>query len=71
MKKLTAVILSFTMVFALTGCAGKNQTADYTPIPGLDTDTKATLVIAIPYETNKALNTVANAFMNKYPNVSI
>ena len=30
-----------------------------------------TLSIAIPYETNKALNTVSNAFMTKYPNVSV
>lgn len=71
MKKLTAVLLSIAMVFTFTGCAGKEQTVSYTSVSGLDTNTKATLTIAIPYETNKALNTVANAFMNKYPNVSI
>ncbi|MDD3409817.1 MAG: extracellular solute-binding protein, partial [Eubacteriales bacterium] len=43
----------------------------YTPVPGLDTGKKAELTIAIPYETNKALNTAANAFMSKYPNVSV
>lgn len=71
MKKVTALLLCIIMVLSLMGCTGSQRKDSYTAIPGLDTKQSATLKIAIPYETNKALNTVSNAFMEKYPNVSI
>lgn len=71
MKKAISAILCIVLLLALAGCAAKTQDSGYTPISGLDANKKVTLKIAIPYETNKALNTVANAFMSKYKNVSV
>ncbi|MDD3336297.1 MAG: extracellular solute-binding protein [Eubacteriales bacterium] len=72
-KKLTKLIIavvSIAMLLSICGCSSKNETA-YQALPGLDTSKQITIKIAIPYKTNKALNTVSNAFMNQYPNVSI
>ncbi|MDD3222837.1 MAG: extracellular solute-binding protein [Lachnospiraceae bacterium] len=72
MRRIIAPILMVALmsVFLMTGCSKTAESA-YTPIPGLDTKTEITLKIAIPYETNKAMNTVSNAFMDKYPNVTV
>ena len=69
MKKIVTAALCICLLLAAFGCGA--QAPRYTPVSGLDTNEKVTLTIAIPYETNKALNSVANAFMTKYPNVSI
>lgn len=69
MKKLKSFMLCLCLLLAFSGCG--NNGGDYKPVSGLNTDEKATLTIAIPYETNKALNTVANAFMEKYPNINV
>ena len=69
MKKVFASIMVLCFLGTLVGCG--RQASGYTPVSGLNTNDKITLTIAIPYETNKALNTVANAFMTKYPNVSV
>lgn len=71
MKRFLALLLSVIFVFSVAGCKKTDETKEYKPISGLDTSKDVTLTIAIPYETNKALNTVSNAFMNKYPNVSV
>lgn len=70
MKRFLSITLCTCIMASLAGCS--RQTADtYTPVSGLDTTQSVTIKIAIPYETNKALNTVSNAFMTKYPNVNI
>lgn len=71
MKKFLSVLLCAAMLLSFAGCTGNLSKGKYTPVSGLDTDTNATVTIAIPYETNKALNTVANDFMAKYPNVNV
>ncbi|MDD3368803.1 MAG: hypothetical protein PHP50_07980 [Lachnospiraceae bacterium] len=58
-------------MISITGCGTDKKVQDYVSVSGLDTGEQVVLKIAIPYETNKALNTVSNAFMTKYPNVSI
>lgn len=63
---ISAVILAGTV--CISGCSKEE---DYKSVSGLDKKEKANIIIGIPYETNKALNTVANAFMSKYPNVNI
>ncbi len=71
-RKVISIVLAglnLACSIQLYGCGNGNET--YTSISGLDTDKEATIIITIPYETNKALNTVANEFMNKYPNISI
>lgn len=75
MKKIvkrTALFMLASMlgILQLTGCGGSGKT-DYVPVKGLDTSKKVTLRLAIPYETNKALNTISTAFMEQYPNVNI
>lgn len=71
-KKLISIVLMTTILAApqMMGCASQNK-VDYAPVKGLDTKEEVSLKIAIPYETNKAMNTVCNAFMEKYPNVTV
>ncbi|NCC44510.1 MAG: hypothetical protein EOM18_13240, partial [Clostridia bacterium] len=64
---LTAALLVMPL---LSGCGTQDQEA-YRAISGLDAKQEVSLKIAIPYETNKAMNTAANAFMEKYPNVNV
>lgn len=71
MKRLIALLLSSLIILSFSGCIQKPIEYDYTPISGLDTKTKAEVKIAIPYETNKPLNEVANLFMEKYQNVDV
>lgn len=70
MKKMLALLATLALLLTLTSC-GSQPANGYKPVSGLDTKQNVTLTIAIPYETNKALNTVANAFMTQYPNVSV
>lgn len=58
------------VLLLMSGC-GNDKNKIYAPVSGLDENQQLTLKIAIPYETNKALNIVSNAFMAKYPNVNI
>lgn len=70
-KRAAALVLSALMLygtFCFFGCGEKNN---YTPISGLNTDQKAVITIAMPNGTGKAMNTVANAFMSKYPNINV
>ncbi|MDO5572929.1 MAG: extracellular solute-binding protein [bacterium] len=69
MKKHILMTTGLFLMCMLCGC-GKSG-AYHTTVSNLDTNQKVTLTIAIPYETNKALNTVANSFMTQYPNVSV
>lgn len=61
--------LLVTLLLCVSGC--ENNKDDYQPISGLDRSKPVTLKIAIPYETSKALNEVANAFMKRYSNVTV
>lgn len=70
-KKYIAILLSLIVIITTVGCGIEENKNDNSVISGLDTKENITLQIAIPYETNKALNTVSNAFMKKYPNVNI
>lgn len=71
MKRFISLILCAAMMLTITACAPKTAQDEYKPIAGLDASKKVTIKIAIPYETNKALNSVSNAFMNRYKNVSV
>lgn len=70
---ITAIVLSFAIM--AFGCDKEDtpepEKSTYTPISGLDTSVSVTLNIAIPYESDKGLNEVANAFKLKYPNVKV
>lgn len=63
---LALTLISMTLSFI--GCSSKDK---YKSISGLNKDEKATVKIAIPQETNKALNNISNEFMKLYPNVNI
>lgn len=65
--KLVKCVAAAVIAVTLAGCSGAKP---YNAVSGLDKDKQVTIKIAIPYETNKALNTAANAFSEKYPNVS-
>ena len=68
-KPVAIMLMAILLIMSLmTGCGKQNG---YTPIAGLDKKEEITLRIAIPYETNKAMNTISNAFMDKYPNVNV
>ena len=69
MKKCFVVLLCAVLV--LTGCNRIPFQEEKRVIAGLDTSQEVNIQIAIPYETNKALNTAANSFMKKFPNVNI
>ncbi len=70
MRKILTFLMCIVVVLALGGCKNKEKD-NYSAISGLDKDKAVTLTIAIPYETNKALNTIANEFTTRYPNVTI
>jgi len=72
MKRGLSIVLTIAMVTTMfVANMGCGATKTYQPVSGLDQTQNVTLKIAIPQETNKALNTVANLFMKKYPNVNI
>jgi ABC-type glycerol-3-phosphate transport system substrate-binding protein len=69
-KRIIPLLLALAVLSLLSmGCSGNKDS--YSPVSGLDGQRQVTLRIAIPYETNKALNVVSNAFMEKYQNVNI
>ena len=69
-NQIISICLAFPLLLLTAGC-GSKAGSSYPSVSDLDKAEKVTLKIAIPYETNKALNTVANAFMAAYPNVTV
>jgi len=65
------LIILAVMLLILPQVTGCDKLDGYTPVAGLDKNENVTLRIAIPYETNKAMNTISNTFMEKYPNVNV
>lgn len=68
--RVASLALLMVLILCTLGCKQK-EVDSYTPVSGLDLETKVELTIAIPYETDKGLNAVANAFMDRYPNVTV
>ncbi len=72
MKRTVKCVISVFMVIAAglatVGCV---PAAMNSSVSEVDDSQRVTIKIALPYETNKALHTVSNAFSDKYPNVNI
>lgn len=74
-KRFIAIMLIIALLSSLlsifVACEPEDDSPQYVALSGLDTSKQVTLNIAIPYESDKGLNEVANAFRERYPNVNV